>query len=76
MQDRDLAGFPGAANREIDGPEQAVFAAEQGIAAAHHGTSSGVVGRAVCDAIAAIFAVFTPAAPVVTMRGPGLRRSV
>jgi hypothetical protein len=45
--------------------------AEQGIKNAHRRASLDFNERAVCDAIAATFAAFAPAAPAMTMTGPG-----
>jgi hypothetical protein len=50
-------------NRETGGPEQRLSNAEQGINAAHRQVSWHINQGAVCNAIAAIFVAFKPAAP-------------
>ena len=56
-----LGKFPGAGNREVGGPEQRLSNAKQAIKTAHRRALSHINRRAVCHAIAAIFAVFKPA---------------
>jgi hypothetical protein len=55
ISDKDLAGFPNAANRESGDPEQQIPAAEQRITAAHRRVSSYVEEGEVYHAIEAIF---------------------
>jgi hypothetical protein len=72
IPDRDLKGISRRGNREIGGPEQRISAAEQEIKAAPHHAFSGVNESAVCNAIAANFAAFEPAALAMTMTGRSL----
>jgi hypothetical protein len=62
--------FSREGNREIGGPEQGNSAAEQGTKAAHQRAFPGVYQGAVYNAIAAIFAPFTPEGRAM-MTGPG-----
>jgi len=64
-------GNPADPNRDFSNAEQGIKKAEQGIKNAHRRASVGINHGAVCNAIAAILAAFTPAAPAMTMTGPG-----
>jgi hypothetical protein len=61
-------------SREIDEPEQRASNAEQGINGSASPRLFGINEDALCNAIAAILAAFKPAAPAVTIMGPGFGR--